>query len=156
MKRIILLAALTVAASAASVPAAQARVACGPSAKVSCFEMDPRASGCDVGAETRRKAVIVEGQPRRPVATVELRYSPRCRSVWARVTAPRPRWMQAWTEHLGGSRRVGGRPFAKKAWSVMYDATAGHCYAATGHVFATPDGRGDVSARTARFCPYST
>ena len=45
---------------------------------------DPATTHCDVGAYTARSHPIYKGSTR--IGLLELRYSPKCRTVWGRVT----------------------------------------------------------------------
>lgn len=62
-------------------PAASAKTAAAPCWGTTCNGLDPQSSGCAAGARTLEDVPDTGGW-----VTLELRYSPTCYAVWARIT----------------------------------------------------------------------
>ncbi len=76
------LAAPASASASASASAATAKPAAAAAASID--GSDPAGTGCDSGAYTAKSAYAYKGST--PLALIELRYSPRCLTTWARIT----------------------------------------------------------------------
>ena len=107
------------AITGAVMASALAMAAPAPASAVSCWGdwcsgRDPVATGCSADAYT-----VAHVQLPAVIQRLELRWSPRCKTNWARLTYdPYPSWIRAVQPSTGYTRYFSGRS-AWNSWSAM-------------------------------------
>jgi hypothetical protein len=109
-------------------------ITCTPG--IGCDRRDPQSTGCSVGATALAPATNIYNSSGTKVGSVQMRWSPTCRTAWSRVTATTSRTIRAGLKTATGPEDYQIIRGGTQVWSQMrYLAPGRGFWAATGRLY---------------------